>query len=696
MAGGHPRETLEASFDVVQDDHSKSYLGEAETIVVALQVMALLPRVNVSFFTFKAKTPLWYLRINHTRLTDCIMDLCGVPAKESTRLVALQILTTFTAPSPYLLAQSLLAKKKVTFGRKSFDEKDRPAQLSALLKEAVTSHGMSEAAAGRLRAFVESCMPLPPDVGQCIERLKKAVAMIQGVDSGSTAPRRAKRLEDAAKSLKALKDLFLVLESLDLEPLITGRTNRLSDASISLPLFVSLDLGLRQRRKHYHGGVIFQCIALPEAYFDRLDPDENNEMLISAAGRGVKVAEGGNFSELVRKFRPPGNFATAFVNYYTAAPIPVCVGVRFSIGKLVELLYLDAASSNRRSSTDTWNELAQMSSMNKQTVDLMRQSLGHPLQYAESVTAVVASVHGMDSASTRERFVVACRLWAEGISAEYLPQSGIMLSLLKRLREDPDDTSGASDWSLMELFGVCTVLNIPYVVMVQPHLLKDKGSVRLRRFPYDITTQGPTSNEMVVALDDLANVIRGDSAVMEEDSEEGGEVAVESTRDSRSSTSRVECIYVDHDAYFGNDRDVSKNETPQWKSYLKAMKSVSMSAEAYLSSLQDSKAAGVPVFAVADATFWALREFGTALMRRERQEQSAMGAANETTERYPKHKRVLKTLATAIDNYVRRHGHEATRGGSNLLTILLYSRVDDRFDMVTLEGHANGHSAKRK
>jgi len=320
-----------------------------------------------------------------------------------------------------------------------------------------------------------------------------------------------------------------------------------------------------------------------------------------------------------------------------------------------------------------------------------------------------------------------------------------MLSLLKRLREDHNiDTPGSSDWSLMELSGVCAVLNIPFLVVVQPHLLKDKDCVRLRRYPFDVINQSSGStSEVVVPLDDLASTILGDSSLLEEDTEEQAEGATNqnsSFREHRPSReTQVECILVVEDAYFGNDREVSKNETPQWKTYRKAMKSISLSAESYLYSLQDSKSQaaagmqGLPVFAIADISFWALRDFGTALMRREGSEKSAFGASNEiigissfallpTTyrtlridsripilsstgaDKYPKHKRVLKTLAVAMDNFMKRHGiwgqgsqqghrqRHDHKGSSSLMTVLLYSKSDVRFDMVTLSCDASGGS----
>jgi hypothetical protein len=340
-----------------------------------------------------------------------------------------------------------------------------------------------------------------------------------------------------------------------------------------------------------------------------------------------------------------------------------------------------------------------------------------------------------------------------------------MLSLLKRLRDDSTD-GGASDWSLTELVGVCALLKIPFLVIVQPHLLRDKNSVRLRRYPYDVIAQGggatasASTNEVFVSLDLLASTVLSDAAP-DEAADEPADTS-SSSRDVGRSHSResppLRCILVEHDQYYGNDREMYKSEVPQWKAYLKAMKSISLSAQAYLGSLQGFSGTGTastggaasgsaasgggvslsssstPVFAVADASFFALRDFGTCLMRRELAERSATGAANEVIERYPKYKRVIRTLGTAIDSFMRRQGYwsfsgsasssashigvaqpssftSSSSGGgtsrdqpsflrssSSLVTLLLYSKVDDRFDLVTLSSSGtvrNGGHSKR-
>ena len=62
LAGGHPTEKLEASFDIIQDDPMvRAEVFEAETIFLVSQILA----------TFDAPKSSWFLRINHT-VSACI------------------------------------------------------------------------------------------------------------------------------------------------------------------------------------------------------------------------------------------------------------------------------------------------------------------------------------------------------------------------------------------------------------------------------------------------------------------------------------------------------------------------------------------------------------------------------------------------------------------------------------------------
>ena len=758
MAGGHPRETIEATFDIVHDGiGGKVHLLDAEVLCVVQQVVGILDRHRGLPTHSETRNSLWYIRLNHTRLADSILDLCDVGPSESLRRICLHILSRFTAPPPHAVIE------KSTKDRLHLIE-----AMKSMLNDAVLSHGMSNTSSTRFFAFIESCFPLPPNALLAVTTLQQAITKVKSLDDAKIDTKREKRLEDIAKNMRHLKNVILALD-------ILSSTQHTSEQNVihnhhSKPLYVSIDLGLIQRRRNYHGGILFQCIALPYDYFDKVDPAEHNESLISPNGRGRRIAEGGNYADLVRKNRPPGNFMSTIDNNYAVARIPFCAGVRFFIGNIVELIYHAAALSGRnvfsQSNGGSSSDVTK-SGGDKQSMELLRQSLGHPLQFTPRIRVIVASVHGMDDASIQERFMVASRLWNAGISAEYLPQSGIALSLVNRLNSESDDAhSGSSDWSLMELQGVCALLRIPYIAIVQPHLLKDKASVRLRSVKFDSMPQGQSSSnnsgnmntggysEIFVSLDDLPGVIHGtlsgrgiDDANKDDNTNESftGSNARESRTHSNNSVfrkARVECIYVDNDQFLSRKRDVSKNDTPNYKNTLRSMKSVQYSAESFLSSLPDPSyhadigIDGIPVFAVTELSFFMMREMGTEIMRRETSDWSCTGACSVMMERYPKHKRVFRNLSNAIDHFMKQsHNFWNTTdggggGGSNSgsgstnnssssssgpnvvpstssssssssalfstsshITILLYSIMEDRFDMMSVRSHHHPNSS---
>jgi hypothetical protein len=326
---------------------------------------------------------------------------------------------------------------------------------------------MSESTAKNLIILLQDCMPLPLNINLAIKALKDALVSIRKAHKDLVPdPRWFKRFEDASRILNHLENLAKTLESIGMIPLSDSIYEKKStNMDYNYPLLVSLDLGLRQRRKHYHGQLLFQCIAIPSNYFERFHQTEEeefitNDTIVSSAGKGIKVAEGGRYDELVRKARPPGNFGSALFNTYTTAAIPKCVGVRFLIGRLIELFYGEMSLSNRQllesydaSSKGSNNDIGL-------ELEAIRGSLGAPLNaMPQPIQCMVASANGMDASTAKDRFVVASRLWSEGISCEYLAQSGLMASLLKQQREELQG-DGTSDWSFEELCGVCAIMKV--------------------------------------------------------------------------------------------------------------------------------------------------------------------------------------------------------------------------------------------
>ena len=387
------------------------------------------------------------------------MELCGVPPKETIRRVAFRILTQVTAPPPSRLSGGLPKAKKVGGQIAATPEQ----LLDGMLADAVTFHGLPQPAANNLRRFIVSrCLPLPTDFLEALDCIQDGVVQLRrsGRKDNKPDPRRLKRFDDVGRSLKSMRELYGLLVSAGISP-VFGREGKQNDreSRLSCPLYISLDLGLRQRRKHLHGLLHFQAIALPDDYFERNVVDEgiieSNDTIISASGPGSRIAEGGRYDELVRKYRPPGNFGSALFNYYTGSPIPMCVSIRFAVGKMVEVIYKQASLPTRRTQ---YSE----GSSDVEGMEVLRASLGHPLYaYSYLVRCIVSGVHGLDAASAPERFIVASRLWMEGVAAEYLAQSGLLSSLLRQQREQ-NKGPGTSDWSVDELCGVCAILKVSY------------------------------------------------------------------------------------------------------------------------------------------------------------------------------------------------------------------------------------------
>ena len=385
--------------------------------------------------------PMWILRLTHTRLADAILDICGVPAKEALRQFCYHILTCCSAPPPNLLWIKSSDGKKIR-GKK---RKDTKKVCNGLIDNAILDHGLPKGAAARLRAFLNSgCLPLPLDINAALIALRDGTKKLRSMDDQRhNIPRRQKRYEDVARGLNTIKKSIEALKIMEIKvsnEIIEGENHQ-------FPAYICLDLGLRQPAQHYHGHIYFQAIMLPEG------PQYivSNDTLLSDEGNGIKIAEGGRFDELVRRFRPPGNFASSDVSKYTSAPIPVCTGVRFFIGPFVERIYVEAALRSRKES--------EKSTLLTSESDVLRRLLAIPdLLQKGSVQCLIVGANGFDSASLCERAMVASHLWSNGISAEFIPHSGVILSLLKRSAIDTGATvPDTNEWTLDQICDLCCV-----------------------------------------------------------------------------------------------------------------------------------------------------------------------------------------------------------------------------------------------
>eukprot|EP00588_Corethron_pennatum_P014419 CAMPEP_0194277742 /NCGR_PEP_ID=MMETSP0169-20130528/9981_1 /TAXON_ID=218684 /ORGANISM="Corethron pennatum, Strain L29A3" /LENGTH=1501 /DNA_ID=CAMNT_0039021777 /DNA_START=51 /DNA_END=4557 /DNA_ORIENTATION=+ len=434
IVSGHPTESLEASFDIVFDGpHVSGEFVEAETILVLSQAMALLSSPEeIGGLPSKIKTNLfWFLRLNHTRLSDAILDLCAVPINEGCRRACLQIFTSCSACAPAsVLTCSVLVDtefkktKKANRGNKSGRKKDDPYDVNVLIKNATVNHGLTEESAGRLRLFLSyGCLPLPVVLTRALDAVSEATRRMKLIDSkNESAGRRVRRayvtIGEEVGHLRRLADAMDVVGTASLidRAAACGATRGGDDdgdgvvaSGVVPPAYVSLDLGLRQRQRHYHGDLVYQAILLPDDVFAARRSGEgidNVATMLHRNGMGVKVAEGGRYDSLIRKFRPPGNFTSS--QYYSVATFPIAAGVRMLVGKFVERLYVGSLRDSVRG----------------------QNGMGHPISCAWNVCCLVTSPGGLttDVASVRNRAAVASRLWAAEppISAEYLPQAGTL------------------------------------------------------------------------------------------------------------------------------------------------------------------------------------------------------------------------------------------------------------------------------
>lgn len=149
-AGLHPKESLEASFDIIQDENSAiSVYLEAETILVLCQAMSLLAsRLNDSAVL---KSPTWALKLTHTRLSDAIMDLMFVPTSEAIRKCCLNIFTTIMSCFP----EKLCNQGRKPAKQKTCEMKNRKLEfLDKCIETAIIVEKLPKKSGKRLRAFL--------------------------------------------------------------------------------------------------------------------------------------------------------------------------------------------------------------------------------------------------------------------------------------------------------------------------------------------------------------------------------------------------------------------------------------------------------------------------------------------------------------------------------------------------------------
>lgn len=371
----------------------------------------------------------------------------------------------------------------------------------------------------------------------------------------------------------------------------------------------------------------------------------------------------------VLQFRPPGNFGSVQVSHYAGltflgAKVPICTGLTIFLGKMIERIYQDASYDQQ------WHSHS--------FIESLRRSIGHPLP-SYPVKCIVSSEGGLDLATCAERAKIASLLWKAGISCEYLPQSGVMLSLLRHFSSD---TNVVHEWSssVDRICGTCAILNIPYVIIIQPHLLKTKAIVKLRQTAFHAVS-GPSykGNEEIVQIKSL------DSLLLErlKSLNDGREDSLLTSTPSQPSSSEpqiqtnnnsdVECIYVGTEQYFEQG---NRDRNPNLKQIKKVMKSSKQKMVNRIRALSDHS---TPVMAI-DLPFRVVRDVGSTLTF----DGIESLTGNELELKYPMHKKLLRTLMYALEALVRKHHPQRNSEGKRQLTLFLYSIPCDNYDLVTL------------
>ncbi|KAK1734261.1 eukaryotic translation initiation factor 2-alpha kinase [Skeletonema marinoi] len=666
-AGGHPKEMLEASFDIVQDASSVNQpFLEAEAVLVLCQVIKVLAPVEDRTFNLPPivlRSPLWFLRLSHSRLSDAILDLLFVPNSESMRESIRNIFTTCTACPPIELNNQQRHSGK--YKRKAREIK---ANLLEFLDRQLSIHdNLPTNVAERVRMFVShGSLPYPMNANKALDVILKAASKVMS-SGGDEAKELSKNcFQEVKRSVNQLKQLLKAMEALGVLPAIQNEKVD-GDEHISPPAYISLDLGLRQKRRHMSGGVFFQAILLQDDFFDGKDKKEVPKGKQAYGGKGSRIAEGGRYDDLVRQFRPPGNFGSVELDSYTGASVPFSMGVRFFVGRMVERIYKDAY-------IDASQQLSKR--QGRSFLEGVRRSIGHPF-LETPIQCIVTGENGFDLATCGERASVASLLWSAGIPCEYLRNSlCYTMSLLENFMSDSKVTS--HEWSVDMICGIAAILNIPFVVIVQPHLLSKKSSVKLRQTTIAHGT-GPlfnyNGNEEIVALNALSSLIIERISAVNDVSDENISTrqqtnAIDSSMQqptqSHNGNLDIECIYVDNDQYFD---DSNRINTSQWKRVKKVMKSTSQKMMDHLGNeLFDSTA---PVIAV-DMPFRVVRELGSCLIF----DGLESLISTDIATKYPGHKKTIRTLMYACDSISRR-----TRGR---LTFFLYSTIDDEYDLVRM------------
>jgi len=472
----HPREQHEASFDIVHDkndhnneDHNLSGLNyesliEAETIIVCMKAMAGLRS------TFNCADDLfWGLKLTNTLLSDSLLTLCCVGEESNVRKSVLKLLS-YTASTHKAYENVSIAKgsnpKQKKGGLANSVRNDILCKIEEL-EDQTNLNPLSHESAERLRVLFEgNLLPLAEDPDAALRSIEESAYRVKKSyeRGGEVAPKKVvKALQRCKVCIQNLQKLLVLCKMGGVD--LSGRSDSGENFS---PSVVTFDLGMRQKEKHYDGGLYYQSV---------LFSSSRKKSLNVCFNEGLRVCEGGRYDDLVGKYRPP--------NVITR-DLPIACGVRFLIGRIVESFYLVAQEKKLA---------VQKGGINKYgPTEALHVGLGVPFfGHGNMVNVIVAGLNGLALCpAIFERWVVASRLWSSGIGAEYLVNSSVIGGIL------------LDDLNLDQLCGALSLMRIRFVVIVKKNTLREKGVVKCR----ELDLESGSYTETEVALQNIVSTIK--------------------------------------------------------------------------------------------------------------------------------------------------------------------------------------------
>ena len=247
------------------------------------------------------------------------------------------------------------------------------------------------------------------------------------------------------------------------------------------------------------------------------------------------------------------------------------------------------------------------------------------------------------------------------------------------------------------------MLQIPFVIIVQPHLLKEVSSVYLRSMGSDLTLKSNVSEgDELVHLSSLVSSIKTKLSSFQDQDYDSSETFVSTNKQLSRGLSQKEVGSIAKPHQSSPEVDVTyaktvekREKTTKIKRPKDIEKKASQSAKSYLKRicnlLETQSTSCVPVIAI-DLPFSVLREFGTVVMS---QNGRLHGAASQISGNYSKYKKNLRLLESELEKLLTRVNSPNTDGGkkksfsqkeAESLILLLYSIPDDNTDLLEING----------